>query len=189
VNTPAHIILGAAVFGRRDRPGVTWSALAGGLAPDLTLYAMTAVSIFGLGVPARTVFRDYYHSDAWQAVFAVDNSFVLWGILAAFAVGFGRPRLTAFAAAALLHLAFDFPLHNHDARRHFWPLSDWVFVSPVSYWDAAHHGRIVARVELALTLLLAGWCLVRFPQWAIRAAVAALALAQVSTSSLWRWLF
>ena len=25
-----------------------------------------------------------------------------------------------FAAAGLLHLTFDFPLHTHDARQHFW---------------------------------------------------------------------
>ncbi len=150
---------------------------------------MTAVSIWGLGVPARTVFREYYYSDAWQTVFAIDNSFILWGLLLAVAATRGWPLLVAFAGAGLLHLALDFPLHNHDARRHFWPLSDWVFESPVSYWDTSRHADIFGPIEIGLSIALAAWCMIRFPQWAIRGAIAALAVAELAASGLWRLLF
>ena len=43
--------------------------------------------------------------------------------------------LIALFSAALVHLTLDFPLHNDDARAHFWPLTNWKFTSPVSYWD------------------------------------------------------
>jgi hypothetical protein len=188
LNTPAHLVLGAAAFGRPGCPRVTWAALAGSAAPDLSLYLMTAVSIWGLGASPTTVFREYYYSDAWQAVFAVDNSFVFWGAGLALSVAWDRRVATAFAGAACLHLALDLPLHNHDARMHFWPLTDWVFVSPVSYWDGAYHAEKVAPVETGATLMLAIWCVVRLPQPGIRAAIVVLTLAQLATGGLWRFL-
>ena len=76
-------------------------------------------------------FGEYYYSSSWQQVFAVDNSFVLWGLGLGIALWVRRPVWIAFAGAGLLHLVFDFPVHNHDARMHFWPLSDWTFISPI----------------------------------------------------------
>ena len=60
--------------------------------------------------------------------------------------------MTAFAGAGLLHLVLDFPLHAGDGRPHFWPLSDWVFESPVSYWDSTHHAIWVAPVSVVISL-------------------------------------
>ena len=59
-----------------------------------------------------------------------------------------------FALAALVHLAGDLPLHADDAHRHFWPLTDWRFHSPVSYWDRAHHGGVFSVIEAALGVVL-----------------------------------
>ena len=56
--------------------------------------------------------------------------------------------------AALLHLAFDLPLHHSDARPHFWPLSDWVFRPPLSYWNPARHGDLVGAVEIGACVAL-----------------------------------
>lgn len=64
------------------------------------------------------------------------------------------PRVRIVAASMLLHVAVDLPLHGEDAHRHFYPLSDWRFVSPVSYWDPARYGRIVAPFELLLVAIL-----------------------------------
>ena len=158
MNTPAHLIFGAAAFSRKERKGSLPAALIGSFAPDFSLYAMVAVSIYGMGIPAQTVFREYYYSDAWQQVFAIDNSFVLWGGLLGLALWRRWYLIAIFASAALLHLALDFPLHTHDARMHFWPISDWVFHSPFSYWDnrayAGVFGPIEAGVSVALTLVL-----------------------------------
>ncbi|MEL6701895.1 MAG: cobalamin biosynthesis protein CobQ, partial [Pseudomonadota bacterium] len=78
MNTPAHLIIGAAAFGRPDAAQVTLAALLGGFLPDASLYLMAGVAIFGMGISPEVVFRDLYFSDAWQQVFAIDNSFVLW---------------------------------------------------------------------------------------------------------------
>ncbi len=68
-----------------------------------------------------------------KAGFSDASSFILWGGLLAVALRRGWSVLIAFAGAGLLHLALDFPLHTHDARMHFWPLSTWVFESTLSY--------------------------------------------------------
>ncbi|SLN57511.1 hypothetical protein PSA7680_03011 [Pseudoruegeria aquimaris] len=154
MNTPAHLLLGAAVFARPKARAVTAAALLGALMPDLSLYLLAGGSIYVLGIPPETVFDEYYFSDGWQTIFAIDNSFVLWGALFAFALWWRRAPLIAFAGSGLLHLVTDFLLHNDDARRQFWPLSDWVFHSPVSYWDPAHYGRIMGPLEALLCLAL-----------------------------------
>jgi hypothetical protein len=189
VNTPAHLIFGLAAFGRANSPRVTAAALAGALAPDLSLYLMVGVSLYGLGIDAQTVFRELYYSPAWQAVFAIDNSFVIWGAGLALALWRKSAVWTAFAGAGLLHLAFDFPLHNHDARMHFWPLSDWVFESPVSYWDRNHHGDIAGRIELVAALVLVAMIWLRFRSWGVRALAVLLGLAQAMASGIWRFIF
>ena len=80
MNTPARLIFAAAAFGKPDQDKVTRAALIGGFLPDLLLYLMAWVSIFMLGITPEHVFDVLYFSDAWQQVFAIDNSFVLWGI-------------------------------------------------------------------------------------------------------------
>ena len=150
---------------------------------------MVAVSIYGMGIPARTVFREYYYSDAWQQVFAIDNSFVLWGALLGLALWRGWRLVAIFAAAALLHLLLDFPLHTHDARMHFWPVSDWVFHSPFSYWDSRAHANVIGPVELALSVTLSIVLFLRYRTWGIRALLAALLMAEVFSSGIWQFVF
>ena len=41
-------------------------------------------------------------------------------------------------------------MHREDAHGHFFPLTDWRFVSPVSYWDPAHLGALGAAIEWVL---------------------------------------
>lgn len=189
MNTPAHLILGASAFARPDRRGTLAAALAGSLAPDVSLYVMVAVAVWGMGIPARTVFGEYYYSDSWQSVFAVDNSFVLWGLLLAVALWRRWPLLVVFSGAGLLHLAFDFPLQTHDARQHFWPLTDWVFISPFSYWDGAAHAGMIGLGTLGLTLALAALLIRRFQTLGVRALFVVLAGAEAMSSGLWRVFF
>ena len=189
MNTPAHLIFGVAAFGKRGQPRITAAAAAGALIPDLSLYVMVGVSIWVLGIEPRVVFRELYYSDAWQQVFAIDNSFVLWGALLAVALWFRRPALTAFAGAALLHLAFDFPLHNHDARMHFWPISAWVFESPVSYWDGKYHAQVVGPLELGVSMILCLLLWIRFRRWWMRALIVLLGTAEFLSSGIWQFIF
>ncbi len=186
MNTPAHLIFAATAFGKPDSRKVTWCAVLGGFLPDLSLYLMAGVSLFLLGISPQRVFGHLYYSDAWQQVFAIDNSFVLWGIGCGIAIWRKIDWAVALTGAALLHLALDFPLHNHDARLHFWPLSDWKFISPLSYWDHARHGRVVGAIEMALVAGLSVLLLRRFKDLWLRIAFSALALLQLGPYVIWR---
>lgn len=163
MNTPAHLLLGWAAFGRNAPRGVVLAALAGGLLPDLSLYVLAGTSLFLLGIPPATVFGELYFSATWQAIFAVDNSFVVWAIGLLCGLYLRKRWVVALCGAALIHLAMDFPLHHDDGRSHFWPISRWIFESPVSYWDRNHHAGIVAPLEG----VLASFCalLIVLPDW------------------------
>lgn len=189
MNTPAHLIFGLTLFGRSKAPRVNSAALAGAFAPDFSLYAMTAVSIWGLGIPAERVFRELYYSEAWQQVFAIDNSFVLWGLGLALALYFRSAIGLAFAAAGLLHLALDFPLHTHDARRHFWPITNWTYESPVSYWDNAAYAGVVGPVvaSACVGLVVLAWR--KFESLALRLFLLLLVAFELVSSGIWRLVF
>ncbi|WP_428545716.1 cobalamin biosynthesis protein CobQ [Profundibacter sp.] len=154
MNTPSHMLLGAAVFGRANQAKVTAAALLGGLAPDISLYVMAGWALFVQNTPAGVVFGQYYFSREWMQVFAYDNSFILWGALLGFGLWRKKPWVIAFAGAAILHLITDFLLHHDDARPQFWPLTDWIFRSPVSYWDSRYYGNIVGPLELMMDFFL-----------------------------------
>ncbi len=155
MNTPAHLIIGLTVLGRAPDPKVVAAAVFGALVPDLSLYLMAGWALFVSGIAPQVVFGQMYFSSAWQGIFAIDNSIPLWAFAFGAALMFGSKLGKALCGAGLLHLFCDFPLHNDDARQHFWPFTDWVFHSPVSYWDPTHYGGAVSLLEAGLVLGLA----------------------------------
>lgn len=189
MNTPAHLIFAAAAFARPGEVRANAATLLGALAPDISLYLLVAVSVFVLGIPAEVVFREYYYSEAWQRVFAIDNSFVLWGLALALAVWLRSRIAMVFCAAALLHIAFDFPLHNHDARQHFWPITDWVFISPFSYWDSNHYGGVIGAIETLCCLILLGVLWLRFRDRLTRGLIACVGILQIAPVVMWSLFF
>ncbi len=189
MNTPAHLLFAGALFGKKNTPRLTWFAMLGGLMPDLSLYLLAGSSLFILGYSPQVVFDELYFSDLWQTIFSVDNSFLIWGGVLLLGVCRKRPALTAFSAGALLHIAFDFPLHHDDGRAHFWPISSWVFESPVSYWDRSHHASWVQPLETSLACIAAIFCWRQSHSILLRLVVSALILMQVFASGLWQFIF
>jgi len=189
MNTPAHVLLGAAAFGRGGGRPLVLAAMAGGVLPDLSLYVLAIVSIYVLQIPPTVVFDELYFSDLWQSIFAVDNSFFVWGALLALAVWRRSPKGIALTSAAILHLILDFPLHHDDGRAHFWPLSNWVFESPVSYWDRAHHSMWVVPVAIVLSIISAFVIWKQKPGLVLSIAVGVLVAAEMRTVSIWLFVF
>jgi len=179
MNTPSHMLIGAAVFARPLAPATLIAALAGGLAPDLPMFAMVLWATRVVGVPEHEVFSTLFFSETWQSVFAIDHSFFIWGGLLGLAVWRRQIILRAFAGAGLLHALADFLTHHDDARRQFWPVSDWVFRSPGSYWDARFYGDIFGVFEVALVLTLTALLCARLSRWRERALVLAVAAPMV----------
>ncbi len=174
MNTQSHVLMGAAFFGR-PLPRLAWAGAAGGILPDLPMY--TIVAALGLlGYSVSDIFDRLYWEPWWQIANAIGHNFLLWGtltIVAALAIARSRtgpPQASspasgsetagvaalvfAFSASALLHSLIDFLTHRADAHMHFWPLSDWRFRSPVSYWDPDHYGNWFGLFEAALGIAL-----------------------------------
>ena len=189
MQTPTHMLIGLAPLGRSGEARRNAAALAGALLPDLPAILLAAWALHVQGRSPSEVFGTLYWSGAWQAVMAPTHSFPVWG--AAFTVAFAlrNPVLVAFTASGLIHLACDFPVHVLDAHRQFWPLSDWRFQSPVSYWDPAHHGDTVGLLEAALDVGLTLWMLVRHRGAPARAALVLVLLAYLGTVGYFAWTF
>lgn len=176
MNTPTHLIIGAALCARRDRPGSLIAAFAGGLAPDVPILVMVLYATRIAGVPAHEVFGSLFHSESWQRVFAIDHSFAVWGGLLIAASLFRFPLLVAFSGSGLAHAVVDFFTHRTDARKQFWPLTDWVFRSPVSYWDAQYWGSVVAPIEALIVIVLTVVLVRRMDRWWQRLLTVGIAL-------------
>ena len=207
LNTQTHLLLAAAAgtaaaAPRPPRTVTVGALLAGALVPDASLFAMWGWAKLA-GVPEERIWRELYYSDLWQGAGAVTNSAPLFGValaagLALRRAGPGAARvgapLAAFAVGALLHVAADWPLHHDDGHPHLWPFSDWIFASPVSYWDPAHHGRAWSAFETAGGVALAAWLWRRAPRAGARRGVVrgALGLAAASyfaAAAYWLALF
>ena len=150
MQTPAHLIFGMAAFGKAGRPAVTTAAFIGAMIPDLSLYLLAGWHLNVLGTSPDVVFDQLYFSPEWQSIFRIDNSLVLWGIACTICVMVRSQIGFALCGAAILHILLDLPLHHNDGRAHFWPITDWIFYSPVSYWHPDHYGNIVGPIEATL---------------------------------------
>jgi hypothetical protein len=180
MNTPAHLIFGLTAFGQAARPAVTWAAIAGAIIPDLSLYLMAGTHLMVLGTDPDVVFGQLYYSQAWQSIFRIDNSMVLWGIALVLGVMAKSQVVIALCGAALLHLLFDFGLHHNDGRAHFWPISSWIFESPISYWDRQHYGQIVGPIEIIASMMCCVVLWRRFVGKWMRGFIAALAILEAA---------
>lgn len=168
MNTPAHMALGLALLGRRASRAEWVAIAAGALLPDVILFLR-----FGL---------DGWRNEATLRLLTdVFNSAPVYAAILVAGVLARRRWLVLLAASALLHVAFDLPLHAGDARAHFWPFTDWRYASPVSFWDHDHHGRIVGLLEGVLFAVCLGviWRNVR--AWWARALCLAFAAVYAVT--------
>ncbi len=171
-----HVLTGAALFGRRSDKARTAAAAFGSLVPDIGSFAIVLKGRLVDGHSAIEIYRDLYYSAAWQAFLAPWHSVFIWGALLAVGVTGAWPLATIFGGAALLASATDLPLHSERTHSHFWPLTDWRFESPVSYWHPEHYGLFVQPVELALAVFLT---VLLYRRYESRAAVVLLGIGWI----------
>jgi len=152
MNTPSHLILNLAVGTRVARSSAErWAVAVGALLPDAPMFVFYAWNRGVLGMPEAVIWEQlYFESAGWRALFDGFNSFPI--LAAVLALCWWREhRVGALVAgSAILHCLCDLPIHHDDGHRHFFPLSDWIYASPVSYWDPAHHGAWISAIELAV---------------------------------------
>lgn len=132
------------------------------------------------GVPEAVIWSSRYFDPAWQDLFDLFHSLPLMAVALAITLATRQRSWTLLFASMVLHVMFDLPLHHDDAHRHFYPLSDFRFASPVSYWDSAHYGWLAVPLEAAGGLF---GCLLlwrRQPGRAARLGVAGLGVLYVA---------
>ncbi len=159
MNTPAHAIINLLLFKRSVRESYPYVIIFGAVLPDVSMFVFYIWAKLK-HLPEKEIWSEAYYLPNWQALFDSFHSFPL--LLTAWCVAW---RLNAkawmvFFASMLLHSVFDFPVHHDDAHRHFYPLSEFRFSSPISYWDPEHYGLIVGGIEF-LVMLIGGFWLFR----------------------------
>lgn len=177
------MIAAAAILAKPNAQKRNWAIMAGALIPDISIYVMSAWAI-ATGRMNRELWEVTYWQDPWQTLGAITNSVPLALLVLALSLWRKWPWLTALAFALLIHAALDFPVHADDAHRHFWPISDWRFHSPVSYWDSDHHGFWGGLSDVSV--LFAGIAILwaRFKALWVRILLAALAILGIAYTAM-----
>jgi hypothetical protein len=161
MNTPSHAILNLAILGRKAHPEWNLAIVLGGILPDAMMFVFYGWTRFLQNQPESRIWGELYYEPLWQDLFDIWNAIPLISLVLLMALGLKRqgvkPVLNSQVAigcvSMILHCVQDLFTHRDDAHRHFWPLSNFRFESPVSYWDPNHYGAIFAPIELGLVLL------------------------------------
>lgn len=158
MNTAAHAIVNLLIFRKSARDTHALAIISGALLPDAPMFIFYLQSKIQ-GLSERVIWRDSYYDTGWQNLFDAFHSFPLLGLAWLLAWRARLQVLCIFFASMVMHSLFDFPLHHDDAHRHFWPLFDFRFASPISYWDPGHYGQFIAPLELLVVVAGGAWLL------------------------------
>lgn len=190
MNSPTHTLLALALLSKRGERKRNWAIFLGSIIPDLAIYLWFPYQALIKGESGKRIWDELYFEAPMQNAVALFNSIPIYAALAV--IGFiARGKLwgkclLVFALAALVHMATDLPVHNHDAYRHFWPISEWRFYSPISYWEADHHAGWVSLIEAAIALgsIFILWR--RFPKLWVKIVLGVLAAAYIALQVIMR---
>jgi membrane-bound metal-dependent hydrolase YbcI (DUF457 family) len=156
-------------YGFKASPAATTASMVGAVLPDLPALVATAYYWNSRNsMPRKELVDAIYLTGPFGRAGVLLHSAVLVGLLLGlyWLVGlWERDRckiLLWFLIGWAGHTMVDFLTHSDDARPLFWPISDWKWASPISYYDPLHYGREFFFVEhgailLTILLLLARW--------------------------------
>lgn len=151
MNTPAHLAASLLVWPKENR-WLNASAIAfGAVLPDLSMFVFYGYQK-SIGSSEQEIWGTLYFQENWQCFFDVLNSIPIAILLYVIFRWLKVRWAQLLVASAGLHMFCDLPLHHDDGHRHFLPLSNWRFESPISYWDPDHFGFFVAAIELGFAV-------------------------------------
>jgi hypothetical protein len=160
MNTPGHYILNLALLGKtitsenNTTKGINpeLAIAIGAILPDVPIFVFYLVAKYIYQIPESKIWSEAYYEPFWQNVVALFHSIPLAIIgVAIFYFANWQPGMI-LCISMVCHSLLDLPVHNDDAHRHFFPFSNYRFISPFSYWDKNHYGSIVALIEMVLVL-------------------------------------
>ncbi len=160
MNTPTHYIVNLVLLGKTIAPNQTIAITVGAILPDVPIFIFYGITKFIYQLPDQQIWGKAYYDPFWQTLIAIVHSFPLAAIALLLCLWWQWDAGAMACLSMICHSLLDVPVHHEDAHRHFFPFSDYRFVSPISYWDPAHYGQWVALVEvvgvLAITPLALG---------------------------------
>ena len=189
MNTATHLLLAAALFSREKAPTRNRAVMAGALAPDLSIFVFYGWAKAINGTDEREIWNTLYWTEPWQTLSALSNSIPLIALMLVIGIALKAPLVRVFALAALTHVILDLGFHATDAHRHFWPLTDWRFQSPISYWDTDHHGDLGGAIDLGLLVVSAAVLWRRFRAIWVRASLGLMVASLAATGIYFRLAF
>ncbi len=187
MNTPSHAIVNLALL-MNGRSEAVLPVIIGATLPDIPMFVMYFWAKRIRRQSEAKIWSETYWQPHWQQVVHLFHSIPLAAIAATLAHFLGWQWLKLVGLSAILHSLGDLPIHNHDAHRHFLPFSQYRFISPISYWDPRHHGRVVAWVERGLVLVISIYLFPHVDFWVVRFLLVALNLSYL-TGHFYRWVF
>ncbi len=173
--TPSHLIYSWALAKRTEKTAPdglakhrTTAFVVGALLPDIPVYVFFLVYGVLLGYGHEQLWDNMYFNSGWSVAFTLSHSLLLWpGIY--LVAKYKRWFIAQWVAiSAIFHVVVDFCVHTADAYKHFWPLTDWRFVSPISYWDRTSYGQYVGCFDAALVLGFLWWLATRYRESKLR---------------------
>ncbi|MCZ6677313.1 MAG: hypothetical protein O7E52_08690 [Candidatus Poribacteria bacterium] len=152
MNIQSHAIINVALLSRKEKPHLHRYALIGALLPDLPMFVFWGIETFVLKHSQGQIWESRYFLPQWQNVFDTFNSVPFILIILGLGYWLKSEAIIVCCLSMLLHAAGDFFLHVDDGHRHFFPVLQFTFQSPISYWDANHYGDIVSVAEILVTI-------------------------------------
>ncbi|WP_293351714.1 MULTISPECIES: hypothetical protein [unclassified Microcoleus] len=153
MKTPSHAIINLAILGKPQQPQFNLIIAIGGILPDIPIFLFYFWAKYIARLPEAKIWSEAYYEPVVQNIVALFHSIPLAAIGWVIAYYFGWQSVQILFMSMILHSLGDLPVHNDDAHRHFFPFSNYRFISPLSYWDRNHYGSIVSFVEMLLVLL------------------------------------
>jgi hypothetical protein len=153
MKTPSHAIINLAILAKPQLPQANLIIASGGILPDIPIFLFYFWAKYMARLPEGTIWSKAYYEPFVQNIVALFHSIPLAGIGWLIAYYLGWPSVQILFLSIILHSLGDLPVHNDDAHRHFFPFSNYRFISPFSYWDRKHYGSIFSLVEMLLVLL------------------------------------
>ena len=151
MQTPAHVAASLFVWPKETRWIDASAIVAGAVLPDISMFFFYGYQK-SIGTDESEIWGTLYFEENWQYFFDVFNSIpvaiVLFLVFRSLKIRWAQ----LLTASACLHMLCDLPVHHDDGHRHFLPISNWRFESPVSYWDPEHFGLVFAALELTLAI-------------------------------------
>ncbi|HEY9849172.1 MAG TPA: hypothetical protein V6D28_06920 [Leptolyngbyaceae cyanobacterium] len=153
MNTPSHAVINLFFIGREKLPQANLPIFIGAILPDIPIFVFYGWAKLIARLPEQQIWSVTYYEPFWQDVVAIFHSIPLVLLGWSIAYRFGWQRVQFLCISMVVHSLLDLPVHHDDAHRHFFPLSNYRFISPISYWDTKHYGGIVSLFELSCTIL------------------------------------